>query len=110
MQTDSQITDYNKTNTKFYIRKRSTQQFVSLSSELMRLSTRNFLADFVDCADAFNNFYSCMYNQLCKHFPERQITVTYRDPYFMTPYIKMMLRDKNRLMSTGKLERLIHWL
>jgi len=41
---------------------------------------------------------------LNQHYPERVITKTSRDPAYITPHIKAMLRQKNKLMRTGRLE------
>ena len=37
-------------------------------------------------------------------YPERTVTITSRDPPYVTGYIKYMLRRKNRLMRRGRVE------
>jgi hypothetical protein len=54
--------------------------------------------------EEFDSFYAtatCLLNQF---YPQRSITLTTRDPQFITPEIKAMLRRKNRLMRLGRLE------
>ena len=41
---------------------------------------------------------------LDEFYPERTITVTSRDPSYVTPEIKAKLRRKNRLMHAGRVE------
>lgn len=41
---------------------------------------------------------------LDRFYPEREITVMSTDQYFVTPAVKSMLRRKNRLMRTGRVE------
>jgi hypothetical protein len=53
---------------------------------------------------AFDTFYSCVTDLLNAHYPLRTVTLTSRDPPFMTPAIKAMLRHKNKLMRGGCLE------
>ena len=38
-------------------------------------------------------------------YPLRTVTVTNRDPYFVTPKIKSLLRKRNRLMRKGRIEK-----
>ena len=37
--------------------------------------------------------------------PLRAVTVTNRDPYFVTPKIKSLLRKRNRLRRKGRIEK-----
>jgi len=57
-----------------------------------------------DPATAFDNFYSIVLTLLNRFFPLRDVTTTSRDPFFVTPYIKCLLRKKNRLVRAGKQE------
>ena len=52
----------------------------------------------------FDYFYSFAVNLLNTFYPENTISVTSRDPDFITPAIKAKLRRKNRLMRRGKIE------
>jgi len=41
---------------------------------------------------------------LNQYYPERVVTMTSRDPEYITPRIKAMLRRRNRLMRIGRVE------
>ena len=41
---------------------------------------------------------------LNQYYPEQVVTMTSRDPEYITPRIKAMLRRKSRLMRTGLVE------
>ena len=45
-----------------------------------------------------------MSSLLDRFYPEREITTTSKDPRFVTPTVKAMLRRKNRLMRAGRTE------
>ena len=49
-------------------------------------------------------FYAKSIEILNFFFPERTTTVTSKDPHFITPTIKTLLRKKNKLMKAGKAE------
>ena len=53
---------------------------------------------------AFDNFYHAATNLLESCYPERLVTITSRDPEYVTPDIKSKLRRKNRLMHAGRVE------
>ena len=58
-----------------------------------------------DTQAAFDQFY-CHVNQLLNGvYPLSSITVTSRDPPYVTAAIKSMLRQKNKLMRKGQCER-----
>ena len=54
-----------------------------------------------DTQAACDKFYQVMLAILDYFYPTRSITVTNRDPYFVTPAIKALLRKRNRLMPKG---------
>jgi len=54
---------------------------------------------------AFDNFYSAAARLLDHFYPERTITVRARDPPYITPNIKSLLRKKNKLMRAGRVEK-----
>jgi len=54
---------------------------------------------------AFDNFYGVSLGLLDYFYPERSITVRSRDPPYITPYIRSLLRKKNRLMRAGRVEK-----
>ena len=54
--------------------------------------------------DAANKFYEIVNYLMNTFFPVKRITVTNKDPEYMTAELKSMLRKKNRLMRKGKIE------
>jgi hypothetical protein len=57
------------------------------------------------CSDTqtqFDEFYSKAMSILNRFYPERTVTITTRDPEYVTPDIKLKLRRKNRLMRAGR--------
>jgi len=57
-----------------------------------------------DVQTSFDSLYDTMTGLLNKFYPLRRITVTSSDPPFVSPAIKAMLRRKNRLMRSGRVE------
>ena len=55
--------------------------------------------------DEFDRFYEVIMQLLNTYYPERSITITSADPPYVSPAVKMMLRQKNKLMRAGKLGR-----
>jgi len=47
-------------------------------------------------------FYSVVLNLLDTFYPESFVTITSRDPSYMTADVKAMLRRKNRLMRKAR--------
>ena len=54
-----------------------------------------------DTQMTFDQFYSVMQGILDYFYPIRSVSVTNRDPCFVTPVIKALLRKRNRLMRRG---------
>jgi hypothetical protein len=52
----------------------------------------------------FDYFYTASLDLLNQFYPQRTITVTSRDPEYVTAEIKSKLRRKNRLMRAGRVE------
>jgi len=63
------------------------------------------LARTPDSQQSHDSFYSLALSLLEEFYPERTITVTARDPKYMTAGIKAKLRRKNRLMRAGLVEQ-----
>ena len=51
-----------------------------------------------------DRFYASVYMLLDGFYPKSVVSVSNRDPSFITPQIKYMLRQKNQLMRKGKIE------
>jgi len=73
---------------------------------LQLVSSQNFKLPEVtdDTHQSFDRFYDVVLGILNKFYPVRYVTVTSRDPAFITPQVKAMLRRKNRLMRAGREE------
>jgi hypothetical protein len=54
-----------------------------------------------------DSLYSIAVSLLNQFYPQRTITITTRDPDFITPEIKAKLRRKQRLMRAGRIEEAI---
>jgi len=52
----------------------------------------------------YDAFYALAIGLLDTYYPERTITVTARDPHYVTTDIKTKLRRKNRLMRAGRVD------
>ena len=57
-----------------------------------------------DCQSEFDQFYATTLGLLNKYYPKCTITITSRDPEYITPDIKAKLRRKNKLMRAGRIE------
>ena len=57
-----------------------------------------------DVQKSFDYMYEVMASLLDRFYPEREITTSSKDPRFVTPTIKAMLRRKNRLMRAVRTE------
>jgi len=57
-----------------------------------------------DTQSAYDEFNSIVYELLNYFYPKQTITVTSRDPTYITPAVKSKLRRKNRLMHKGRIE------
>jgi len=56
----------------------------------------------IDTQSAYDWFYSIAYELLHYFYPKQTITVTSRDPNYITPAVKSKLRRKN--MHKGRIE------
>jgi hypothetical protein len=55
--------------------------------------------------EEFDGFYESMITLMNNFFPEKTITMTDKDPDYITPAIKAKLCLKNKLMRQGKMEQ-----
>lgn len=58
-----------------------------------------------DAQNAWDMFYNDAGDRLGHYYPLRVITVTSKDPDYITPESKHLLRIKNRLIRRGKIEK-----
>jgi Reverse transcriptase (RNA-dependent DNA polymerase) len=101
---DGNITDLHKTHNKVSFRKRSPNQHASLLQSLKEISVDQF-EGITDPQEAWDFFYKDAGDRLGHYYPLRTITITSKDPDYITPEIKHLLRKKNRLMRRGKIEQ-----
>src|SRR6218665_981327 len=95
--------DRSKTSKKKLYRRRTPSQHASLMNDLRSFDDPYLLTE-SDPETAWNAFYSTIWDWLDRYYPLRQISVTSREPPFMTPDTKFLLRKKNRLMRQGRAE------
>ena len=57
-----------------------------------------------DAQKEFDRFYKNALMLLDKFYPEKTVTISTRDPSFVTPSIKAKLKIKNKLMQAGRIE------
>jgi Reverse transcriptase (RNA-dependent DNA polymerase) len=100
---DTRIVDYNKTSSCVYVRRRTPGQHAAV---LQYLQTYSWQAVCVidDVQSATDLFYRSVNYLLDTFYPMTRTTVTSRDPGFVTPEVKKLLRRKNALMRMGRLE------
>ena len=94
----------NKTVTQKTYRRISPVQHAAF---LQYISTVDLDLSQTSCSvqEAFDAFYETATGLLNHFYPECTISVTSRDPAYVTPSIKAKLRRKNRLMRAGRVEK-----
>ena len=58
-----------------------------------------------DPQEEYDKLYAVLLRLLDTYYPERSVTITTSDPPYVTPVVKYMLRQKNKLMRAGRVER-----
>jgi hypothetical protein len=53
----------------------------------------------------YDKLYRVLVDVLDTYYPERNVTITSANPPYCTPAIKYMLRRKNQLMRSGRVEK-----
>ena len=94
------IVDLNKSSTVCSLRSRTPSQHARFLSNL-QITDFSFIFDINDLQLAVDKFYNLLNYLLNEYYPCRQVTVTSRDPPFVTPHVKLMLREKNKLLKRG---------
>ena len=98
-----------KTRQKRVYRPKTPSQNASLLHHLASVDVRTRsnpaeLAQTPDPQASYDSLYSYTLGLLEEFYPERTITVTSRDPQYITASIKAKLRRKNRMMRAGRVE------
>jgi len=94
--------DVNKRTERRTFRKRTPAQHASFLQYASQLKIE--FPDDNDVQKAFDYMYDVMASLPDRFYPGRGITTTSKDPRFVTPTIKALLRRKNRLMRAGRTE------
>src|SRR6218665_3603068 len=94
------IRDRTKTSRRCGFRRRSSEQHANLLSHLRNYDSGS--NDVVDPEVAWREFYAVTSQWLEQFYPFRTISVTSRDPPFVTPELKYLIRRRNHLLRRGR--------
>ena len=97
------IIDYNKSRTLTSFRKHTPGQMSRFLTDSSYIDW-SLVFSATDLQLSFDLFYKQILCMLNLHFPVSTVTLTSRDPPYVTPRIKSILRARNRHMHAGKLE------
>jgi len=100
--TGSPLKTANKSRTQLTFRRRSPNQHALFLSHLSSLDITFDTSNPVQTN--FDQFYMMLLSLLDRFYPQRKITITSTDPYFITPTVKSQLRRKNKLLRAGRVE------
>jgi len=98
------IKDINKQRRVTYMRNRTPAQDYTAVKQLANINWSTVLTVHNDAQLGFNYFYAIITSIVDSVYPLRRVTITSRDPPFITPSIKLLLRRRNRLMRVGNVE------
>ena len=98
------IMDRNKTSINQKIRKQSPAANASILHYL-QFYDWSAIYCLTDAQTVYNFLSDILIGLLDKYYPLRSVTITSRDLPFMTPYLKLLLREKNALMRSGRIEQ-----
>ena len=97
------IGNMGKTKTTHQFRYKSPGQHAALLRHLSGFSWQ--VVDVCSSIEVmFDKFYEIILDLLDVFFPLKSVSVSNRDPYFVTLYIKVLLRQCNKLMHRNKVE------
>ena len=99
---DKHLKNYNKIKESHQIRDRSSKNTANLREFLTQNAPPQFQPN-NSTQESFDTFYDYSAQLLNTFYPIHTITTSSSDPPFVTPYIKFLLRKKNKLMRQGKL-------
>ena len=84
-------------------RLRTPNQFASYHAHLSAQSWE-FITESSSPAEAFGAFYTFINAVFDLYFPLKSITIKDKDPPFLTPVIKYLLRKRNKLLKQNRVE------
>src|SRR5688572_4746927 len=86
-----------------FFRPRTPNQYASLLSHLSEQSW-TFVTECSSPAEAFEAFYTFIDAIVDIYFPTKSITIKEKDPHFMTPIVKHLIRRRNKLLRKNRVE------
>ena len=95
---------YDKTFKKCSFRKQSPDQKSSFLRGAQIITTAE-LRSMPTVQPALDAFYKSLLDNLDTFFPEKSVKLTSRDPPYITPAVKSMLMEKNKLMRANRVEQ-----
>ena len=100
------ITDLTKKSHTTSFRKRTPCRNAALMRSLSAIDWSAVIDPCLDAQSAFNHFYDILLCLLHEHYPLSTVTITSRDPPYVTPVLKIMLRSKINYFGRGVWNRL----
>src|SRR6218665_3686969 len=86
-----------------YYRLRTPDRIASLLKHLSSETWEEVEAA-ASTAESFEASYSIIHSAIDKFFPMQHLTIRRKEPAFMTPFIKVLLRRRNKLLKRGRHE------
>jgi len=100
----SHIVDTHKCSRKVKLVRRTALQDYSVLRFLQSYDWSNLYST-TEVQASFDIFYTTLEAVLTEHYPPRSVTLTSRDPPFMTPVVKSLVRQRNQLLRRGHVEK-----
>jgi hypothetical protein len=98
------IYDRNKVNSVRSVRLRTPSKNAHALLSLQSADW-NAITSMENLQGAFDKFYETINSIMALHYPLSTVTITNKDPEFVTPRVKILLRRKNKLMKHGQIEK-----
>src|SRR6218665_61727 len=99
--TEAGVRDRTKTSYRKSFRRCSPEQHANLLLHLRNFDSGD--KEVIESEQAWREFYDITLGWLEQFYPLCTVTVTSRDPPFVTPELKFLLRRRNRLMRHGRI-------
>ena len=100
------VSQRRKESFQYTFRRKSPAINAAFLDHIATMDPDSFLStvDLADPQSEYDKFYSVALELLNRFYPETTITVTSRDPDFVTGDIKSKVRRENRLMLSGRVQ------
>src|SRR6218665_1883035 len=86
-----------------YYRLRTPHRITSLLKHLLS-ETREEVEATASTEESFESFYFIIHSAIDKFFPMQHKTIRRKEPALMTPFMKVLLRRRNKLLKRGRHE------